>query len=72
MAEQLGRQLGRLLSATTVRQTLHRARERFALLLLDTIAHSLLSPSPERIADELAALDLLEYCREALDRMRGQ
>jgi RNA polymerase sigma factor (sigma-70 family) len=72
LAEQLGRRLDRLLTAAAIRQALHRARERFGLLLVDTVAHSLLSPSPERIEEELAALNLLEYCREALARLRGR
>jgi RNA polymerase sigma factor (sigma-70 family) len=70
MAKQLESRVGRLLNAAAVRQTLRRARERFALLLLDAVAHSLLTPSPERIEDELAALDLLEYCRDVIARLR--
>lgn len=72
MAELLGRRLGQLWTAAAVRQALHRARERFALLLCDAVAHSLLSPSVERLEEELVALNLLEYCRAALARMRGR
>lgn len=71
MAEQLGRRLGQLVTAAAVRQSLHRARDRFALLLVSAVAHSLRSPSPEQIEEELATLKLLDYCRDVLARMTG-
>ena len=51
-----------------VRQTLHRARERFADLLLDEVIQSLDHPDAERLEQELIDLALLEYCRPALER----
>src|SRR5262249_37404622 len=47
LAEELTAQLGRTLTAAGVRQTLHRAREKFAAHLLDEVADSLESPTDE-------------------------
>lgn len=66
MAEHLGRQLGRPLTSDGVRQTLRRAREKFADLLIDEVAHSLEAPTVEQVEEELQELGLLEYCRPAL------
>ncbi len=71
MAEPLSKQLGKSLSPEAVRQTLHRARERFADLLLDEIAHSLESDAVEQLEEELRELDLLKYCQPALERWRS-
>jgi RNA polymerase sigma-70 factor (ECF subfamily) len=68
MAAQLSDKLGRSLSSAAVRQSLHRARDRFADLLLEEVAHSLESPTIEKIEEELIDLELLEYCRPALKR----
>jgi RNA polymerase sigma-70 factor (ECF subfamily) len=54
-----------------VRQALHRARDRFADLLLEEIRHSLTEPTPDRLEEELLDLGLLDYCRPALDRLRA-
>jgi RNA polymerase sigma-70 factor (ECF subfamily) len=62
LAAGLTTQLGREISAANVRVMLHRARERFADLMLDEVANSLDDPTPEAMEDELAELDLLEYC----------
>src|SRR5262249_15150088 len=72
MAEALGRQLGKPITPDGVRQTLHRARERFADLLLDEVARSLQDPSLEGgVEEELRGVNLLEYCRPALERRKG-
>jgi DNA-directed RNA polymerase specialized sigma24 family protein len=68
LAEALGAQLGKPLTAIGVRQTLHRAREKFAVLLLDEVIHSLENPEPREVEEELAELGLLEYCRPALEQ----
>jgi RNA polymerase sigma-70 factor (ECF subfamily) len=68
MAEKLSAQLGKPLTAAGVRQTLHRAREKYADLLLDEVAHSLDKPTVEQIEQELDDLGLLEHCRPALSR----
>ena len=59
---------GRPFTAAGVRQTLHRAREKFAGLLLDEITHSLEDPTTEQLEQELVELGLLDYCRPALER----
>jgi RNA polymerase sigma-70 factor (ECF subfamily) len=66
MAEQLSVRLGRSLSAAGVRQILHRARDKFARLLLDEVADSLENPTADDLEEELAELNLLDYCRPAL------
>lgn len=68
MAGALSVQLGRDLSANGVRQLLHRGREKFADFLLDDVAQSLEDRSAERLEQELVDLNLLEYCRPALER----
>ncbi len=68
MAEILGSQLGRKLTADGVRKTLQRARERFAELLFEDVVHSLHHPTPEQLEQELRELGLLGYCRAALER----
>ena len=68
MAVQLTAQLGRPLTAAAIRQTLHRARQKFANLLLDEVAHSLENPTPEQLEQELLELGLFDYCRPALER----
>jgi DNA-directed RNA polymerase specialized sigma24 family protein len=69
MAEQLSGQLGRRLTAVGVRQTLHRARQKFADLLLAEVGQSLDNPSSEQLEQELIELGLLDYCRPALERL---
>jgi hypothetical protein len=71
IADQLGRELGKPLTAANVRKTLERARDRFADLLLDEVAHSLADPTPEQLEEELIDLHLLDHCRSALERRRG-
>jgi DNA-directed RNA polymerase specialized sigma24 family protein len=70
MAEQLSGTLGKSLTAAGVRKTLERARDRFADLLLDEIAQALSNPTVENLEEELIDLNLLEYCRPALERRR--
>jgi RNA polymerase sigma-70 factor (ECF subfamily) len=68
MAAQLTARLGRPFTAVGVRQTLHRARQKFADLLLEEVAHSVDDPTPEHLEQELVELGLFDYCRTALDR----
>jgi hypothetical protein len=68
LAAALSTQLGRPFTAAGVRQVLHRARGKFAALLLDEVAHSLESPTADQLEEELAELGLLDYCRPALER----
>jgi RNA polymerase sigma-70 factor (ECF subfamily) len=71
MARRLAAQLNRPLTAAGVRQTLHRARERFADALLDEVLHSLDRPTEDQLEQELIDLGLLGYCQPALQR-RGR
>jgi RNA polymerase sigma-70 factor (ECF subfamily) len=68
MATQLSKQLGKELTPAGVRQTLHRAREKFAELVLNEVLQSLDKPTPEQVHDELSELGLLDYCRPALEK----
>jgi DNA-directed RNA polymerase specialized sigma24 family protein len=70
LAEALSTRLRRPLSPAAVRQLLHRARRRFAELLVDEVVHSLHQPSPQDVEEELGELGLLEYARPIL-RGRG-
>src|ERR1051326_4782632 len=68
MAQELTRYLSRELTSAGVRQIIHRARERFAELLLEDVAHSLTTPTRERLEEELMDLGLLDYCKAVLDQ----
>ena len=70
MAEQIGAQRGQAVTPAGVRQTLHRAREKFAELLLEAVADTLDEPTRDRLADELEELGLLGYCKPVLDQWR--
>jgi DNA-directed RNA polymerase specialized sigma24 family protein len=72
MAEQLSAQLGKPVSATSVRQTLHRARDRFADLLLDEVVQTLGRSAAEDLEQELIELNLLTYCQSALGKRLSQ
>jgi RNA polymerase sigma-70 factor (ECF subfamily) len=66
MARQLAPRLGKPMTDVAMRQTLHRARERFGELLLEEVAHSLQSDAAAELQQELTELKLLDYCRNAL------
>ncbi len=68
MAEQLSARLGKPISAAGLRQTLHRARDRFADLLVDEVVQTLGPSAAEDLEQELIELNLLVYCQPALDR----
>jgi RNA polymerase sigma-70 factor (ECF subfamily) len=72
LAAGLSEQLGKPINAGAVRVLLHRAREAFAEILLDEVSESLAEGSLDEAEQELIDLDLLEYCRPALDRRRGK
>ena len=54
--------------ADQVRKALQRSHAKFAELLVDEVATSLGAPSRDELAEELRELDLLKYCRSALER----
>ena len=66
LAKSVSAELGRAVSADNLRQLLHRARKRFAELLVDEVARSLDTTEPDQVAEELIALGLLSYCRSAV------
>lgn len=68
LAEELSTSTGKPLTPAGVRQTLHRARESFADLLLDEVIQSLENPNGDQVHQELVNLKLLEYCRPGLER----
>lgn len=51
------------------RRTLPRAREQFAELLIHEVAHSLGTADAVPVERELAALELIDYCRPVLTRL---
>lgn len=66
LAARLAEKTGRPASAETVRQRLRRARLQFADLLIAEVARGLHEPTPEKIEDELTALELMDFLRELL------
>jgi RNA polymerase sigma factor (sigma-70 family) len=68
MADHLAVPLGKPMTAAGVRQLLHRARERFADLLLEEVRQSLGPSGRDYLEEELAELNLLKYCQSALSR----
>jgi DNA-directed RNA polymerase specialized sigma24 family protein len=71
MAEQLSQELGRPVNAPWVRQTLHRAREKFAAFLVDDVQATLESPTIQQLEDELIILGLHGYCQPVLEELRA-
>lgn len=72
LAARMSEILGKPINAAGVRQILHRARERFADLLLDEIAQALDNPTEAALEAELIDLSLLEHCQPALQRRAGK
>ena len=68
LAIELRRRVGKGYTEAGVRKLLQRARAHFADLLLEEVARSLDPPEPAAVEQELLELDLLAYCRDALDR----
>jgi RNA polymerase sigma-70 factor (ECF subfamily) len=71
MAEVLTKQLGKPLTAANVRQTIHRAREKFGELLIDEVAQSLGTSDLDQVEQELLDLGLHTYCGDALQRWKA-
>ena len=68
IAEHLTTSLGKSVNAPSARKMVERAHAKFADLLLDEVACSLEAGSDVELERELADLDLLKYCRSALQR----
>jgi len=69
MAEALSAELGKPMTDSGVRQVLHRAREKFADLLIAEVRQSLVSTDPDALRDELSELGLLPYCQSAISKL---
>jgi RNA polymerase sigma-70 factor (ECF subfamily) len=67
IAERLSQSLGQRLTAGNVRVMIHRSREKLCDCLLDAVRNSLDNPTPEEVERELIELNLLGYCRSALE-----
>jgi RNA polymerase sigma-70 factor (ECF subfamily) len=72
MAERLSERLGRPVTDVWVRQTLHRARECYADLLLEEVMQTLREPTVEQLEQELIDVGLWTYCEPALVKLRGK
>jgi RNA polymerase sigma-70 factor (ECF subfamily) len=70
VAAELTGQLGKSFTANQVRVTLHRARQRFAELLLREVADSLGDFTEAELIEELRACKLLKLCGAALLKRR--
>jgi len=70
MAKEFSTRLGKALTPAGVRQTLHRARDRFGDMLIDEVARSLQTQDKEVIEQELADLGLLTFCQDAVKRWK--
>lgn len=72
LADALSADVGKPISSANVRVLLHRSREKFSGLLIETISDSLDSNSYDDIEAELADLQLLDYCHAALETLKQQ
>lgn len=68
LAEKLTELLGKPMKAGAARVLLHRAREAFAELLLEEVAHTLPGASRDEVQEELIDLNLFEYCRPIFEK----
>jgi RNA polymerase sigma-70 factor (ECF subfamily) len=66
LADRLARAKGRPFKPDAARQQLHRARLRFAELLIEEVARGLDEPTPARVEEELVELGLMGYVRDLL------
>lgn len=68
LAVELQARLGQSFTEVNLRQILYRARQRFADLLLAEVGRSIETNDRGRLEEELSDLNLLSYCKPALDR----
>lgn len=61
LAARLADKSGRSISADSLRQQLHRARERFAQLVVNEVARSMDGPTARQIEDELREVGLMQH-----------
>ncbi len=68
-AAALSQELGRPISAAAFRQTLHRARRKFARLLVAEVSDTLHCRDRDTVEKELIELGLHAYCADALQEL---
>lgn len=66
LAELVSQKTGREVSQANVRVLVHRARERFAEILIELVRESLATPDDESLEHELIDLNLWSYCKPLL------
>jgi hypothetical protein len=71
-AVRLGTQLGKPFTAAHLRVTLQRAREKFADVLLEEVAHSLRPCTQQDLDQELRTLRIWRLCESALERRQNR
>lgn len=71
LAEAISLATGKSTTAGAARVSVHRARARFAHLLIDVVAESLESPSFEDLEAELIELGLIDYCQDVLTKTKS-
>ena len=71
LAELISESTGKQVSGKTGRVQVHRAREKFGNLLIETLVDSLPSATRDEVEAELAELQLIDYCRDSLDAYQG-
>lgn len=71
LIDEVEKQTGTRPKLGSLRVTLHRSRQKFADYLVEAVASSLSDRSDGRLEDELIALDLKKYCKDAIAR-RGE
>lgn len=72
MAGVFTQRYGKPFTAAAIRQTTHRAREKFGDLLVEEVARSLESDDSHAIEQELIDLGLLSYCEDAVRRWAAE
>ena len=72
LANAIRERTGQDVTATNFRVLLHRSRERFAEFLVEQVADTLQVADQEHLIEELAELQLLEFCQSAIARVAGK
>lgn len=72
IADELNGKVAKKLGSSSVRVLIHRARELLAEELLGLVLDSIDNASLDECEEELIDLNLLDYCRSALQRRRGE
>ena len=65
LAELISSAIGKPVTSGNGRVMVHRAREKFAHVLIEVVADSLENPTRETVESELIEVRLMDYCRDA-------